>query len=92
MDQRHFTSFPDLEFELVGVSVLSLVEVNEVVRDPLFASGLHVPADPEGVTGDVTDPDLPRDRQVTAIPEARVGGLRPWKTDGALLEFVGWAS
>lgn len=80
--------FTDLEFELVGVSVLPFVEVDEVVCDPLFASGLHVPADPEGVTGDVTDPDLLRDREVTAVPEARVRRLRPWKTDGALLECI----
>lgn len=80
--------FTDLEFELVGVSVLPFVEVDEVVCDPLFASGLHVPADPERVTGDVTDPDLLRDRQVTAVPEARVRRLCPWKTDGALLEFI----
>lgn len=70
----------DLEFELVGVSVLPFVEVDEVVCDPVLASGLHVPADPEGITGDVTDLDLPRNRQATAIPVARVSRLHPWST------------
>lgn len=69
--------FTDLELELVAVSVLPFVEVHEVVSDPRFASGLHVPADPEGITGDVTDPDMPRDWQVTGVPVSRVGRVRP---------------
>lgn len=66
-------------FELVGVLVLLLVEVDEVVRDPLSASAVHVPADLEGIAGDVTDPDLPRNRQVVHVPEAAVCRLCAWK-------------
>lgn len=51
-------------FELVGVFVLLLVQVNEVVRDALLAARLHVPADPEGVTGDVADLDVLRNREL----------------------------
>lgn len=70
----------DLEFEPVGVSVLPFVEVDEVVRDPVLTSGLHVPADPEGIAGDLTDLDPPRNRQATAVHLARVSRLRPWST------------
>lgn len=43
--------------ELVGVLVLLLVEVNEVMGDPLQVTVLHGPGDAEGVTGDVVDLD-----------------------------------
>lgn len=66
-------------FKLVGVLVLLLVEVDEVVRDPVSASAVHVPADPERITGDVTDPDLLRNRQVVHAPGAAVCGLCAWK-------------
>lgn len=68
-----------LVFELVGVLVLLLVEVDEVVRDPLRASAVHVPADLERVTGDVADPDLLRNWQVVHVSEAAVCRLCAWK-------------
>lgn len=68
----------DLVFELVGVLVLRLVEVNEVVCDPVSASAVHVPADSKRITGDVTDPDLLRDREVIHIPKASVCRLCTW--------------
>lgn len=45
-------------FELVGVLVLLLVQVDEVVRDLLFGARVHVPADLKGVAGDVADPNV----------------------------------
>ncbi len=39
--------FTNLVFKLVGALVLLLVEVDEVVCDPLSASAVHVPADLE---------------------------------------------
>lgn len=50
--------------ELVGVLVLLLVQVDEVVRDALLAARLHVPADLEGVAGDVADLDALRNRKL----------------------------
>lgn len=47
-------------FELVRVLVLLLVQVNEVVCDALLGASLHVPADLEGVAGDVADLDVLR--------------------------------
>lgn len=41
--------------ELVGVLILLLVEVNEVMGDPLQVTVLHGPGDAEGVAGDVVD-------------------------------------
>lgn len=70
----------NLEFELVGVSVLRFVEIDEVVCDPVLASGLHVPADPEGIAGDVIDLNQLRNWQTTAIHMARVTRLHPWST------------
>lgn len=61
-----------LVFELVLLLVLRLVEVDEVVCDPVSASALHVPADLEGIAGDATDPDLLRNRQVVHVPDAAV--------------------
>ena len=61
-----------LVFELVLLLVLRLVEVDEVVCDPVSASALHVPADLEGIAGDPTDPDLLRNRQVVHVPDAAV--------------------
>lgn len=60
----------DLVFELVAALVLLLVEVNEVVGDPLSAPPLHVPADVERITGDVADPEEPRNRQGVHVPGA----------------------
>lgn len=51
-------------FELIGVLVLLLVEVNEIVSDALLAAGLHVPADLEGVAGDVADLDFLRNGEL----------------------------
>lgn len=43
--------------ELVGVLILLLVQVDEVVGDPLQVTVLHGPGDAEGVAGDVADLD-----------------------------------
>ena len=59
-----------LVFELVGVLVLFLVEVDEVVSDTLLDSGLHVPANLEGVTCDVADLDVLRDRKLLHLYDA----------------------
>ena len=67
--------------ELVAVLVLLLVEVDEIVRDPVSASAVHLPADPERVTGHMTDPDVPRDRQVVHVPEAPASELWANNTD-----------
>lgn len=64
-----------LVFELVGVFVLLLVQVNEVVCDALLAARLHVPADLEGVTGDVADLDVLRDRELLHLRDAAVLGF-----------------
>lgn len=69
----------NLVFKLVGVLVLLLVEVDEVVCDPLSASAVHVPADLERITGDVTDPDLLGNRQVVHVPDAAVCRLCAWR-------------
>lgn len=45
-------------FELVGVLVLLLVQVDEVVCDLLFGARVHVPADLKGVAGDVANPNV----------------------------------
>lgn len=62
-------------FELVGVLVLLLVQVDEVVRDALLAVRLHVPADLEGVAGDVADLDVLRDGELLHLGEAAVLGF-----------------
>lgn len=61
-----------LVFELVGVLVLFLVEVDEVVSDALLDPGLHVPANLEGVTCDVADLDVLRDRKLLHLYDAAV--------------------
>lgn len=66
-------------FELVLLLALLLVEVDEVVRDPVSASAVHVPADPERVTGDVTDLDLLRNRQVVRVHDGAVCRLGAWR-------------
>lgn len=75
------TTSTHLVLELVAVLVLLLVEVDEVVRDPVSATAVHLPADPERVTGDMTDPDLPRDWQVVHVPKAPARRLCAKKTD-----------
>lgn len=62
-------------FELVGVFVLLLVQVNEVVSDALFAAWLHVPADFEGVAGDVADLDVLRNRKLLHLRDAAILGF-----------------
>lgn len=62
-----FCFFSHLVFELVGVFVLLLVQVDEVVRDALLAARLHVPADLEGVAGDVADLDVLRNRELLQL-------------------------
>lgn len=61
--------------ELVGVFVFFLVQVDEVVRDALPAAWFHVPADLEGVTGDVADLDVPRNRELLQLRDAAVLGF-----------------
>lgn len=58
--------------ELVAALVLLLVEVDEVVRDPVSASAVHLPADLKRITCDVADPDLMRNREVVHVPDAAV--------------------
>lgn len=62
-------------FELVRVFVLLLVQVNEVVCDALLAARLHVPADLEGITGDVADLDILRNRELLHLRDAAVLGF-----------------
>lgn len=64
-----------LVLELVGVLVLLLVQVDEVVCDALLAACLHVPADLEGVAGDVTDLDVLRNRKLLHLRDAAVLGF-----------------
>ena len=59
-------------FELVGVIVLLLVEVYEVVSDVVLGSTVHVPVDLEGVTGDVGDLDVLRNRKILLFHDAAV--------------------
>lgn len=60
-------------FELIGVLVFLLVQVNEVVCDALLAARLHVPADLEGVTGDVADLDVLWHRELLLRKAAILG-------------------
>lgn len=64
-----------LVFELVWVFVLLLVQVDEVVCDALLAARLHVPADLEGVTGDVADLDVLRDGELLHLRDAAILGF-----------------
>lgn len=64
-----------LVFELVGILVLLLIEVNEVVSDALLDTGLHVPANLERVTCDVADLDVLRDRKLLHLYDAAVLGF-----------------
>lgn len=64
-----------LVFELVWVLVLLLVQINEVVCDALLAACLHVPADLEGVTGDVADLDILRNRKLLHLGDAAILGF-----------------
>lgn len=64
-----------LVFELVGVFVFLLVQVNEVVCNALLAARLHVPADFEGVAGDVADLDVLRNRELLHLRDAAVLGF-----------------
>lgn len=69
-------------FELVRVLVLLLVQVDEVVRDALLAARLHVPADLEGVAGDVADLDVLRDGELLHLGEAAVLGFASCRGSG----------
>lgn len=62
-------------FELVGVLVLLLVQIDEVMRDALFVAWLHVPADLEGVAGDVADLNVLRNGQLLHLRDAAVLGF-----------------
>lgn len=64
-----------LVFELVWVFVLLLVQVNEIVCDALLAAWIHVPADLEGVAGDVTDLDVLRDRKFLHLRDTAILGF-----------------
>jgi len=66
-------------FELVRVLVLFLVQVNEVVCDALLAARLHVPADLEGVAGDVADLDILRNRELLHLRYAAILGFTSCK-------------
>lgn len=61
--------------ELVGILVLFLVKVNKVVCDALLGPGIHVPTDLEGVTGDVADFNVLRNRELLHLCNATVLGL-----------------
>lgn len=65
----------NLVFELVGVLVLLLVQIDEVMRDALFVAWLRVPADLEGVAGDVADLDVLRDGELLHLRDAAVLGF-----------------
>lgn len=71
-----------LVFELVGVLVLFLVQVDEVVCDSFFDPGVHVPADLEGVTRDVADFDVLRHREFFHLGYPAVLGLVPCRREG----------
>lgn len=45
------------------------------MRDALLAARLHVPADLEGVTGDVADLDVLRNRELLHLRDAAVLGF-----------------
>jgi len=45
------------------------------VGDALLAARLHVPADPEGVTGDVADIDVLRNRELLQLGDRAVLGF-----------------
>lgn len=51
------TSFTHPVFEFVGILVFLLVEVNEVMGDPLQVTVFHGPGDTERVTSDIIDLD-----------------------------------
>ena len=68
-------------FELVLLLVLLLVQVYEVVCDPLLAPCVRVPADLEGVTGDVADADLVGDRQLVQLPDPAVRRRGSWERE-----------
>lgn len=65
----------NLVFELVGVLVLLLVQIDEVMRDALFVARLHVPADLEGVAGDVADLNVLRNGELLHLRDAAVLGF-----------------
>lgn len=64
-----------LVLELVGILVLFLVKVNKVVCDALLGPGIHVPADLEGVTSDVADFNVLRNRELLHLCDTTVLGL-----------------
>lgn len=49
------TSFTHPVLELVGILVFLLVEVNEIMGDPLQVTVFHGPGDTERVAGDIVD-------------------------------------
>ena len=80
-------------FKLVGVLVLLLVEIDEVVCDAFLHAGLHVPADLEGVAGDVADLDVLRDRKFLHLHDAAVLGFISCRTGRRRFGFKGgWGS
>lgn len=65
----------DLVFKLVGIFVLLLVQIDEVMSDAFFVPWLHVPADLEGVTCDVADLNVLRDRKLLHLRDTAVLGF-----------------
>lgn len=50
-------------FELVGTFIFLLVQIDEVVGNPIHVSNIHGPRNSEGVTGDIVDLDAVRGGQ-----------------------------
>lgn len=50
-------------FELVGTFIFLLVQIDEVVGDPIHIANIHGPRNSEGVTGDIVDLDAVRGGQ-----------------------------
>ncbi len=67
--------YTHLVFELVGILVFFLVEVDEVVRDAFLGPGVHIPADLKGVACDVADFYVLGNRKFLHLGNAAVQGL-----------------
>lgn len=61
-------SFTHPVLELVGILIFLLVQVNEIMGDPLQVTIFHGPGDTEGVTGDIVDLDAVGGRQQLHVP------------------------
>lgn len=54
--------------ELVGILIFFLVQVNEIMGDPLQVTVFHGPGDTKRVTGDIVDLDAVGGRQKLHVP------------------------